>query len=105
MPAPQRVAVLELLACQAASSLENAQLYANLVQETRESKRPEEALRDADRRKDEFLAMLAHELRNPLAPISAAAHLLSLVGKTAHALRDAWGTVGAKHMTTLLSSW
>ena len=27
------------------------------------------ALRDADRRKDEFLAMLAHELRNPLAPI------------------------------------
>ena len=29
----------------------------------------EERLRDADRRKDEFLAMLAHELRNPLAPI------------------------------------
>ena len=28
----------------------------------------EEALRDADRRKDEFLAVLAHELRNPLAP-------------------------------------
>jgi len=35
------------------------------------------ALRDADRRKDEFLAMLAHELRNPLAPISTAAELLS----------------------------
>ena len=33
-------------------------------------------LTDADRRKNEFLAMLAHELRNPLAPISAAAHLL-----------------------------
>jgi PAS domain S-box-containing protein len=32
-------------------------------------KRLEEALRDADRRKDEFLAVLAHELRNPLAPI------------------------------------
>jgi two-component system CheB/CheR fusion protein len=32
-------------------------------------KRVEEALRDADRRKDEFLAMLAHELRNPLAPV------------------------------------
>ena len=31
--------------------------------------RAEEALREADRRKDEFLAMLAHELRNPLAPI------------------------------------
>jgi signal transduction histidine kinase len=40
--------------------------------------RAEDALRLADRRKDEFLAMLAHELRNPLAPISAAAQLLNL---------------------------
>lgn len=40
--------------------------------------RAEEALRDADRRKDQFLAMLGHELRNPLAPISAAAELLQL---------------------------
>jgi len=36
------------------------------------------ALRENDRRKDEFLAMLAHELRNPLAPISSAAELLRL---------------------------
>ncbi|MEZ0228801.1 MAG: PAS domain S-box protein [Planctomycetota bacterium] len=36
----------------------------------------QEELKEADRRKDEFLAMLAHELRNPLAPISTAAHLL-----------------------------
>lgn len=36
----------------------------------------EVALRDADRRKDEFLAMLAHELRNPLSPILSAAELL-----------------------------
>ncbi len=35
-----------------------------------------EVLRTADRRKDEFLAMLAHELRNPLAPISSAAHYM-----------------------------
>jgi signal transduction histidine kinase len=34
-----------------------------------ERHRAEEALREADRRKDEFLALLAHELRNPLAPI------------------------------------
>jgi signal transduction histidine kinase/ActR/RegA family two-component response regulator len=40
--------------------------------------RAEEALRLADRRKDEFLAMLAHELRNPLAPIGAAAQLLNM---------------------------
>jgi two-component system CheB/CheR fusion protein len=43
-------------------------------------KRVEEALKEADRRKDEFLAMLAHELRNPLAPILNAAHALRLVG-------------------------
>ena len=41
-----------------------------------ERKRIIEALRDADKRKDEFLAMLAHELRNPLSPIR---HALSLV--------------------------
>ncbi|HEY0844459.1 MAG TPA: ATP-binding protein [Noviherbaspirillum sp.] len=34
--------------------------------------------KESDRRKDEFLAMLAHELRNPLAPIAAAAELLGL---------------------------
>ena len=35
------------------------------------------ALREDDRRKDEFLAMLAHELRNPLAPIRNVAYVLS----------------------------
>lgn len=39
-------------------------------------KNAEQALKDADRKKDEFLAMLAHELRNPMAAISAAATLL-----------------------------
>jgi PAS domain S-box-containing protein len=37
----------------------------------------EEALREADRNKDRFLAILSHELRNPLAPIRTAAHVLS----------------------------
>jgi signal transduction histidine kinase len=41
-------------------------------------KRAESALRDADRRKDEFLALLSHELRNPLAPIVTAARLLQM---------------------------
>ena len=40
----------------------------------------QQALREADRRKDEFLAMLAHELRNPLAPISNAAQVLRRAG-------------------------
>lgn len=38
----------------------------------------EEALREADRRKDEFIATLSHELRNPLAPLRTALHLLRL---------------------------
>jgi PAS domain S-box-containing protein len=41
-----------------------------------ERKRIEAALRDADRRKDEFLATLAHELRNPLAPIRNSIHIM-----------------------------
>jgi len=43
-------------------------------------KQAESALRDADRRKDEFLATLAHELRNPLAPIRNAVQILRLKG-------------------------
>ena len=41
-----------------------------------ERRRTVEALQEADRRKDEFLATLAHELRNPLAPISSGLHIL-----------------------------
>jgi signal transduction histidine kinase/CheY-like chemotaxis protein len=59
----------------------NAQLQAEIV----ERERAEQGLRDAierlaetDRNKDEFLAMLAHELRNPLAPIKNAAHILRM---------------------------
>jgi len=44
--------------------------------------RSEAALRDADRRKDEFLAILAHELRNPLAPIRNSLHVLRLENAT-----------------------
>ena len=66
--------------------------------------RAEAALREAARRKDEFLAMLAHELRNPLAPISAAAQLLQF-GKfdeqrVQHASRIISRQV--KHMTGLV---
>jgi PAS domain S-box-containing protein len=43
-------------------------------------KRAEEVLKEAERRKDEFLAMLAHELRNPLAPIRNALHLIRMRG-------------------------
>ena len=45
---------------------------------SRERRQAEEALKEVNQRKDEFLAMLAHELRNPLAPIRNAAQLLNV---------------------------
>ena len=46
------------------------------LQDITERTKAEQALRQADQRKNEFLAMLAHELRNPLAPIASGAQLL-----------------------------
>jgi PAS domain S-box-containing protein len=45
-------------------------------------KRVEQALEEADRRKDEFIATLSHELRNPLAPLRNALHLVRLSGNS-----------------------
>jgi signal transduction histidine kinase/DNA-binding response OmpR family regulator len=69
------LATLEVVANQVAMALERAQMTAEL--QARNA-----ALNDADRRKDEFLAMLGHELRNPLAPIVNALHVVG------HASRD-----------------
>ncbi|HVF59787.1 MAG TPA: ATP-binding protein [Thermoanaerobaculia bacterium] len=49
----------------------------NVLVDISDRKRAEEALRQADRSKDEFLATLAHELRNPLAPIRNAVEILN----------------------------
>jgi len=54
-----------------------------VVQDITERKRVEEALREADRRKDEFLATLAHELRNPLAPIRSGLSALAVTSDAA----------------------
>jgi PAS domain S-box-containing protein len=62
-----------------------------VVEETTARKQAEEALRDADRRKDAFLATLAHELRNPLVPIRNAVEILRYKGPpdpTLHRLCD-----------------
>jgi PAS domain S-box-containing protein len=53
------------------------------VTDVHERKLAEEGLREADRRKDEFIATLSHELRNPLAPLSNSLELLSLGGGAA----------------------
>ncbi|MGZ5886863.1 MAG: response regulator [Ramlibacter sp.] len=57
-----RLALLREVASRASIAMENARLYS--------------AVQEADRRKNEFLAMLAHELRNPLAPIRNAVHIM-----------------------------
>ena len=66
--------------------------------------RAEEALRAADRRKDEFLAMLAHELRNPLAPIAAAAQLLNMGQTDGERITRTSGIIARQvaHMTGLI---
>ena len=61
-------------------------------------------LREANRKKDEFLAMLAHELRNPLAPISTAAEMLRLTAPTDARIKKASEVISrqVKHMTSLV---
>jgi PAS domain S-box-containing protein len=59
-------------------ALENARLYSELREHEDQLEKAIERAYLADRRKDEFLAMLGHELRNPLAPITTALELMSL---------------------------
>jgi PAS domain S-box-containing protein len=62
------------------------------------------SLQEQDRRKDEFLAMLAHELRNPLAPISAAADLLKFGRADEGRVARASEVIGrqVRHMSSLV---
>ncbi|MFS0753526.1 PAS domain S-box protein [Noviherbaspirillum sp. 1P10PC] len=75
-----------------------------VVLDITERKRAEEKLKEADRRKDEFLAMLAHELRNPLAPIGAAADLLRLTQLDEARLAQTSAIISrqVRHMTGLI---
>jgi PAS domain S-box-containing protein len=75
-----------------------------LFNDITERKRHAEQLREADRRKDEFLAMLGHELRNPLAAIRNATELLKLIASEDRRLqrvRDVLERQSA-HMTRLI---
>ena len=64
---PADVALIDNLASRAATALDNAQLF--------------QTIREGERRKDEFLAMLGHELRNPLAAITNAGELTKLLDR------------------------
>ena len=65
----------------------SAELERKVKARTEELARANDALREADRRKDEFLATLAHELRNPLAPIRNALEILRLANDTGDTVR------------------
>jgi PAS domain S-box-containing protein len=77
---------------------------ASFFRDITDRKLAEEKLVEADRRKDEFLAMLAHELRNPLAPISAAAELLRIGSGDEARVRTSSSIIGrqVRHMTRLV---
>jgi signal transduction histidine kinase len=80
--APRDQDMLAEMVGRAAIALDNARLYRSLKREITRSRAAEEELQDANRRKDEFLAMLSHELRNPLAPIRNAVELMRRVGSS-----------------------
>jgi PAS domain S-box-containing protein len=92
------------LAGQAAVAMDNARLYEAAQREIASRERAEAALRETDQRKDEFLATLAHELRNPLAPIRQA----TLISMSANASEEQkrWSheviTRQVHHMSLLL---
>jgi signal transduction histidine kinase len=75
-----------------------------LQREIAERKRFEQELQEADRRKDEFLAMLSHELRNPLAAISNVAHVMKASPAIDPQLRWARDVLGRQtgHLTRLI---
>jgi PAS domain S-box-containing protein len=75
-----------------------------LIEDITDWKRLERELREADRRKDEFLAMLAHELRNPLAPIRNAVQVLGKLGISEPKLEWACEVIARQtaHLTRLI---
>jgi signal transduction histidine kinase/DNA-binding response OmpR family regulator len=78
-PSSREIRLVQLYTRQAAQALDNAWLYREI--------------QEANRRKDEFLAMLAHELRNPLAPILNAMHILRLGHGNGPALEQTRGMI------------
>jgi signal transduction histidine kinase len=89
-PSALGLAVLDEVATRAAIAFAAAQLYQSLQDEIQERRRAEARLEEANKRKDEFLAMLSHELRNPLAPIGNAVEIIRRLG--GHDAKLLWAT-------------
>jgi len=102
--APGDAWLLEQVAERTFFAVASARAAAALRESRDELRRLNAELSEADRRKDEFLALLAHELRNPLAPISNAVQVLSLAGAGDPALERATRIMErqVRHMTRLV---
>ncbi|HRI66238.1 MAG TPA: chemotaxis protein CheB [Polyangium sp.] len=95
-PSERTLQLLDLLARQASDIVDRAQ-----AEEAREAHLQ---LVDADRRKNEFLAMLSHELRNPLTPILTSLHILDIAEPGSEKARKAKAVIGRQvsHLTHLI---
>ncbi len=80
-------ALMDEVASRAATAFATVALYGSLQVEIAERRQAEIRLEESHRRKDEFLAMLSHELRNPLAPIRNAVEVIRLVAPPEPKLR------------------
>ena len=98
-----RAGVVELID-RSAIALENARLYRTLQMEIEERRGVEALLQTSNRRKDEFLAMLSHELRNPLAPIRTALEVIRRLAPAEPKLTWATDVTGRQvaHLTRLV---
>ncbi|HEY7314918.1 MAG TPA: ATP-binding protein [Gemmataceae bacterium] len=78
--------------------------YAKIMRDITDRKRAETELAEANRRKDDFLAMLAHELRNPLAPVLNGLQILRLEQKVSPGGQEAIGIIDrqARHLARLV---
>lgn len=82
----------------------NVEAVAGTTRDVTERKEAEDAVRDADRKKDDFIALLAHELRNPLAPIRTGLQVLKLAGSDAATAANARAMMDRQltHMVRLI---
>lgn len=82
-----------------------AELERKVAERTAELAAANDALREADRRKDEFLATLGHELRNPLAPLRNALEIMRLAADNPTAVEAARGMMERqlRHMVRLIN--
>ena len=102
--AEEDLSLMKMVADQVAMAMERIRLLEAAERRANEAEAAGEALREANRRKDEFLAMLSHELRNPLAAISGAVQFLRLRGLADPSLNRATEAADrqVRHMARLL---